>query len=375
MPSTLTWIDHDPAARERTQRILALFSEKEVRDELGLGAIQSAIADQLFPTTSTIQTRARYFFFVPWVYRALAEAGTKPEKVERASKEHEQALITALLEAGESIGVIGRRSREALTRYASSVYWAGLRDLGVLELMGSQEDFHARFALEEAPWDPALPAPPAEFPKGATFRLRKEEASYVRDKLLTRHPESLFAHLASHGAPIETTEHVWELPVARTLPRHRQLLEQGRLFAQTMFGASLLYNLMLAEKSENPDHQELYRTELRTWVAERADRGVLSWKLSQFWPHATASVHRVTMPTRAFVQDWVGLAQSSGDLAIGESGRKLVRAREMQLKGGQSRFRNERALRVWSGASGAFMPGYRWRTGKRFLLDLYEAEV
>ncbi len=29
MPSTLTWIDHDAAARERSLRIIALFQEKE----------------------------------------------------------------------------------------------------------------------------------------------------------------------------------------------------------------------------------------------------------------------------------------------------------------------------------------------------------
>ena len=63
MPSTLTWIDHDPAARERTLRILSLFQERDSREELGLGAIRDSFADRLFPGTSTIQTRLRYMFF------------------------------------------------------------------------------------------------------------------------------------------------------------------------------------------------------------------------------------------------------------------------------------------------------------------------
>ena len=67
MPSSLTWIDHDPTARERALRILSLFQEKESRDELGLGAIRASFADALFPGTSTIQTRLRYMLFVPWV--------------------------------------------------------------------------------------------------------------------------------------------------------------------------------------------------------------------------------------------------------------------------------------------------------------------
>lgn len=73
MPSTLTWLDHDAAARERSLRILALFQEKESRDELGLGVLRDALADRLFPGTSTIQTRLRYMLFVPWIYTWLEE--------------------------------------------------------------------------------------------------------------------------------------------------------------------------------------------------------------------------------------------------------------------------------------------------------------
>ena len=71
MQSALTWIDHDPTAREQSLKILALFTEKDSRDELGLGGIRDSFADQLFPGTSTIQTRLRYMLFVPWIYKKL----------------------------------------------------------------------------------------------------------------------------------------------------------------------------------------------------------------------------------------------------------------------------------------------------------------
>jgi hypothetical protein len=67
MAASLTWIDHDAKARERSLRILSLF-KTTTRDELGLGAIRDSFADQLFPGTSTIQTRLRYMLFVPWIY-------------------------------------------------------------------------------------------------------------------------------------------------------------------------------------------------------------------------------------------------------------------------------------------------------------------
>ena len=80
MPSTLTWIDHDPYARERAYRILALFQEKESRDELGLGAVRDSFADALFPGTSTIQTRLRYMLFVAWIYCDLEKGRVRPSR-------------------------------------------------------------------------------------------------------------------------------------------------------------------------------------------------------------------------------------------------------------------------------------------------------
>jgi hypothetical protein len=72
--SSLTWIDYDGAARERTKCILALFQEREARDKLGVGAVYQSLSDQLFPGTSTIQARLRYMLFVPWVYQGLVQA-------------------------------------------------------------------------------------------------------------------------------------------------------------------------------------------------------------------------------------------------------------------------------------------------------------
>ena len=63
---------------------MALFQERESRDELGLGAIRDSIADHLFPGTSTIQTRLRYMLFIPWLFRAgrpgVPEASYAPRR-------------------------------------------------------------------------------------------------------------------------------------------------------------------------------------------------------------------------------------------------------------------------------------------------------
>lgn len=33
MTSSITWVDHDPTARDRAVRILSLFNEKDSREE------------------------------------------------------------------------------------------------------------------------------------------------------------------------------------------------------------------------------------------------------------------------------------------------------------------------------------------------------
>jgi hypothetical protein len=57
MPSTFTWLDYSEHERRRMLDTIELFGERTTRDELGLGGIRDAFTDQLFPGTSTIQTR------------------------------------------------------------------------------------------------------------------------------------------------------------------------------------------------------------------------------------------------------------------------------------------------------------------------------
>jgi hypothetical protein len=53
------------SGRERMNRILALFRERDTLGELGISVIHDLLEDELFPGTSTIQTRLRYMLFLP----------------------------------------------------------------------------------------------------------------------------------------------------------------------------------------------------------------------------------------------------------------------------------------------------------------------
>lgn len=129
--SSLAWIDFDEAERQRAQRIMALFQERETRDELGLGAIRYSIADHLFPGTSTIQTRLRYMLFIPWIYRALENRVVAEAQLRSEARDTEIRLADALKAGGESNGIVGRDAGPRLQRPPSSVYWAGLGAWGI----------------------------------------------------------------------------------------------------------------------------------------------------------------------------------------------------------------------------------------------------
>jgi Family of unknown function (DUF6361) len=108
---------------------------------LGLGGIRDTFADLLFPATSTIQTRARYFLFIPWVYQELERRRTPPADIERLARRDEIRLIHALESGGETDGIIGTLAQDRLARLPSSIYWAGLGKLGIRRLTGSQEHY------------------------------------------------------------------------------------------------------------------------------------------------------------------------------------------------------------------------------------------
>lgn len=69
--SAFVWLDYSERERRKMLDVVDLFREHDTRDELGVGSVRDAFADMLFPGTSTIMTRARYFLLVLWAYQRL----------------------------------------------------------------------------------------------------------------------------------------------------------------------------------------------------------------------------------------------------------------------------------------------------------------
>lgn len=400
MVSTFTWLDHSDTERQRALDAIDQFKESETRDELGLGSIRDAFADLFFPGTSVIQTRARYFFFVPWMYLALEGKRTSSAEVESKARRAETRLIQVLKASADPAGTLGARAGETLKRLPSNVYWLGLRRWQIRLFDGSQEDYHLsldRFhSLGSAArrdddgellegrlrrnWHAGLPAPPDEFPDEVGFALSREEARYLVERIQLAAPGSLLAFLARRGRPADV-EFGWEHPQLGEFPPAVQgALSHARMLAETMQGAAWLYNVLLAEDraktTGRPEPVEAFRASLTEWAEELRERGgaIAAWDRPSFW-QLVRTHGNVSRATEAFVEGWCRLApwEKKDGAADHAAARELVRHRERQLKGARARLGNPRALELWGGQSGTGRLDYRYRSATGLLNDIHEA--
>jgi len=379
--------------------LIDTFRERDTRDELGIGVIRDAFADMLFPGTNTMQTRARYFLFVPWIYRRLEVHGYRSVDMPKRTRKDEVALIKALMAAGETDAVIGRVSQERLQRMPSNIYWLGLGAWGIRQFDGSQPQYHrsidswrrhqsqklkgddggAIIGAHGANWDPALPPAPEAFPEGARFALSRLEAEYLRDKIAvapgTR--DTVLRHLVVKGEPWEGwIDYVWEHPQADAFPAEaKKRVAHARAFSEAIHGAPLLYNLMLAELSNSESLVEEYTAELLDWrsMLEQRSEALRAWDQRAFWGLLERAGARVHPRAHAFVREWLRftlMASEGHDVGADTAARRLVEQREKRLKGGLSRFTNRRALENWSGAAGTFRLGYRWGVAQPIIQDI-----
>jgi hypothetical protein len=281
----------------------------------------------------------------------------------------------------------------------SSIYWAGLKRWGILTFGGSLaqyqrslDEFYLRVkghrslgaenreaVPEPTNWHPHLPPVPEGFPRGAAMELHPDEATYLRERILSTCHGTLLAYLADAGEVWEAVDFAWDLDRAGSLPqRLRHPLRHARTFSEVMHGAAILYNILLAEAVRNDEWLTRHEDAFQEWAThEEMRRGrLMEWDLSEFWAVVTAEGARVPPPTRAFVEAWVGRMRHHSRpraLATDKSARDLVTAREAALKRSRARLHNRRHLELWNGASGMRQLDLRWANSQWLLLDILGA--
>jgi len=376
MPSTIAWLDSTPEEQRAARELIALFTQTEGRDELGVGQVRDALGDLLFPGTSTLQTRARYFLFVPWCYTAGSAAGSTGAENQRRGERQERYLVQTLKDAHleDSAGLIGGRVGPTVKNLPSSIYWSGLQQYGVLThatdpshlgtLTGTDGDAATELAdRNKGDWRPGIPPPPPNFPREVEggFAMVSEEVEWLAARMTSADPDSVLATLLRRRAFIEPSS---AFPWHEVDPGDFEELDHAYWFSNAFHGASLLYNLLVAEKYDAHESltrieyaAETYRELLEGWADEflvPLHEGLSRWDIERLWQLVVAVNPNINRRTQSFVESWCGevLKADPSHIADNQRLRRLVRTRE-ERKGKQSRLINDRLLATWSGASGA----------------------
>ena len=178
------------------------------------------------------QTRARYFFFVPWTVRRYTEGRGKMSDAARKIRAEELGLIDILAdsETPRPRGIIGIEARTSLQRCPSSIYWNGLKALRICTSPYSLGDY-IRYAerSKNSPqalldddrnvvsgglsvWPGNLPNAPDNFPNGVRIGLTAEEAGFLKQQVIAQRPDSLFAFFVREGVAETKAPFAWDQP-------------------------------------------------------------------------------------------------------------------------------------------------------------------
>lgn len=396
MTSVLAWLDFSERDQRRARELIQLFLQPESRDELGIGTVRDALSDLLFPGISVIQTRARYFLFIPWLFREGSRRGRQGRDLLNWVELWQRRHVETLRNSGALDGLIGRVAGARVKILPSTIYWNALQKFGILRVTGAQEIVAAidpkRLALEEALmeeasqsegiWQRNLPPVPEGFPESQelNFELSEEEADWLSERIQESTSGTPLAWLASLSQS-PASEFPWSEPLFQNAPSKMQsLLQHAELFSLAMHGASLLYNLLLARRCGELGYErseELIRTyeeAINSWADEVTSRQMVieSWDRTEMWALVYSINSNIKPQTRAFIDAWCssGVLFNPKMALENPSLAELISKREQDQKKSQARLKNDRLMSQWGGSSGSGRLIYRWDRVRTILGDI-----
>lgn len=377
------WLDGDDSQRSAMLEVVKLFEDTSTVDELGIGSVRDTFSNTLFPGTSTLHTRVKYFLFVPWLVNDVARHRWPADRSLAELRSRETKLISALLAGEEDQGVIGRDAKATLKRMPSELYWASLEHVGIRRWRTSIAGYfrnagqHSRRTDDPDVDDVVterlgmanLPPMPADLLEAATFALSAAEAEFLKVRIAEATRGSLLAWLVVNY-PSSAALSIWEHEGRQEFPPDlAALVDEARRVHLTATGPALLYNLILAELTGNDEVRDEYQTYLSEWADEiDAERVFMGWDRQAFWSTMMSLNPRIRPATRLFLDDWWRLAEAGKH--DGPEARELITRRELLLKRARARITYPDARSTWSVGAGTGGLGFRWGIARRHLNDI-----
>lgn len=135
----LGWIDYSRQERDTIKELLKILGKPSSVDELGVGIVRDSISDLLYPGTSVLHTRAKYYILIPELFKKAMKSGlTTMAEVRRLIDSDQDKIARALRRAideetgTKASGIIGGRSDRAVKMKPARIYWNAMRTAEML---------------------------------------------------------------------------------------------------------------------------------------------------------------------------------------------------------------------------------------------------
>lgn len=402
------WIDFSPADRAKVGTVLELLRPEGMVDELGIGVVRDALANQLFPGISTIQTRAKYFFIIPYIlyeFQSLTPQQKKNKSAVKYLDDREHEIMWQLAEHYEhqdGLGVIGitKKKPQRIMRRPSEIYWNGIYKYNLMDTGGlgvnaylkmrsgnnlqglisnikqsddgsgddADADFDNMFRIKINPNN--------NWAEGLTLNLTEDEADIIRSRIIDLCKDSLIADLLKNKSLYELFSQFDNFmdfaKAAISLTDINQQVKTTLIlahdFSELAYGPHIAYNVFLQKQKYK---QNYFIDDWNEWLSE-LNRTMINYEV--FNPHIYF-IQPYAESARDFtkhfiIQFWDYIKSGNKNVAEIE---ELITSQEQRNKGNKARLKWERWDDVYEESwIGLTRLDYRYRNAKVILNDIQE---
>ncbi len=404
--SGLGWIHFSDTTRRRVLKVIDLLGEKGTIDELGIGVVRNAFSNELFSGMSTIMTRARYFYTVP--YLLIGYLRTSPNiSVTKFMRDSEADIMEALTRTysnpekeriiGHTIAQknlkIGKRVQE-LVRKPSEIYWGGMRTFGMFSKThsfaqlcqainqgkylnkskdnlgndkesGDDESGHEKWLdLFEVPYIPSW--------NQEQLELSQAEAEDFKQKISETMPGSFLTTILANT---EFTDEFLSLDSFKQLPHtaffsslrshNAKVITTAIQFWDLLEGAHIRFNVLLQNKP-NQTSPISFEEEWEDWLNNTVN--TFDWEsfdINFLWK-IVGGRSRINSYTQHFIDNWIHSIQNNVSIDVLD---KIVYLQETKNKGERSKLLPQH-LENYDGWVGIKTLDYRLHNVKTIVRDI-----
>ena len=396
----LGWIDFSKSERSKILSVLDLLTEAGTLDELGIAPIRDGFANIFFPGTSTIQTRAKYFFIIPYILKDLERSNvTNPNELRRMLDEIERKCGEHFFNLNrQEPGLIGRVSlanKKWVKRAPSEIYWNGMRQYRIftgnnmtlteylrisaglkkrksdLKKLGNRNDGAEENECDDKDagnlggfqfWN--IPSYPSTWKEDLQMKLTHTEASFLKAQIIANHPNSMLGHILRENM-VDVLDCEDFDALSEYIDRFPQQIQDdywlALSFSHFLYIIRVVYNMMVSD-GQNENATQAYE-EMKPYLLEDSNVDL------------DAIISRLGIAGNVALCKFLNTAKTCIQEDNFEGLCKCIKDREILLKGtgrAKTAHPGEFDPTAWFGGG---LLEYRFPNTQTILRDIFEGEV